>query len=237
MQFPKMLVAIGGGEIKQKTTLVIDRFIVEKARERITDGHRPIALMFPTASHDCMPYFNSFRKTYTSVLDVKADVALLSREGLMNADAIRQKLAVSDIIYVGGGDTKYMLEVWQRWDILKDILAAYERGAILCGLSAGAICWFEQMYTDFDILPGQSPDYKLLKGLGVLAGTACPHYDLRCADFDLAAEQNAIPLAYALEADAALVFVDGEPQQVVSAGGSVYRVCFDGTLKKEELRL
>ena len=237
MQFPKMLVAIGGGEIKQKTTLAIDRFIVERAKERITDGHRPIALMFPTASHDCMPYFNSFRKTYTSVLDVKADVALLSREGLMNADAIREKLAVSDIIYVGGGDTKYMLEVWQRWDILKDILAAYERGAILCGLSAGAICWFEQMYTDSDIIPGESSDYKLLKGLGVLKGTACPHYNYRQKDFDLAAEQNAISFSYALEDDAALVFVDGEPKEVVSAGGSVYVVSYNGALIKEELRL
>jgi peptidase E len=77
-----------------------------------------------------------------------------------------------DIIYVGGGNTRSMLAVWREWgvdDILRD---AWQNGTILCGPSAGAICWFEQGTTDS--LPGSVTP---VTGLGFLSGSCCPHYD------------------------------------------------------------
>ena len=71
----KRIIAIGGGELKSKETLEIDRYIAELAKKRAGDA-RAYGLFIGTASHDSMPYFNSFRKTYTSVFDIKADVAL-----------------------------------------------------------------------------------------------------------------------------------------------------------------
>ena len=71
----KTLICIGGGELKSKETLKIDGYIAQKAKLRAGE-RRAYGLFIPTASHDSMPYFNSFRKTYTSVFDIKADVAL-----------------------------------------------------------------------------------------------------------------------------------------------------------------
>ena len=70
----KTVIAIGGGEIKNKETQAIDEYIVTLARERAGD-RRPCGLFVPTASHDFMPYYNSFHKMYTGVFDVKTDVA------------------------------------------------------------------------------------------------------------------------------------------------------------------
>ena len=83
----RVLICIGGGELKTKETLKIDGYIAEKAKARAA-GRRAYGLFIPTASHDSMPYFNSFRKTYTSVYDIKADVAL-TVYGEMSLEKIR----------------------------------------------------------------------------------------------------------------------------------------------------
>ncbi|HEX3555978.1 MAG TPA: Type 1 glutamine amidotransferase-like domain-containing protein [Thermoanaerobaculia bacterium] len=49
---------------------------------------------------------------------------------------------------------------------------AWAAGVVLAGVSAGAICWFEQGLTDsFD------GDLRPLQCLGFLAGSCCPHFD------------------------------------------------------------
>ena len=62
MEITKRIIAIGGGEIRSKETLEIDGYIASLARERAGEK-RPYVLFIGTASHDSMPYFNSFRKT------------------------------------------------------------------------------------------------------------------------------------------------------------------------------
>ncbi len=207
----KRIIAIGGGEIKNKTTIEIDRLIAKLIKER-ANGDRGCALFLGTASHDSMPYFNSFRKTYTSVFDIKAEVGLLVY-GEMDESNIKAKFMKADCIYVGGGDTKFMLDLWKEKGVDKLILDAYERGVILCGLSAGAVCWFENAYTDYDIMRGQSSEYKVLPSLGLLKGIACPHYDER-PEFDEVAK--GFDIAYAIGNDSAILFEDGEPREYIN---------------------
>lgn len=95
-------------------------------------------------------------------------------------------------MYIGGGDTKFMLDSWKETGLIGLVLDAYDRGVPVAGLSAGAICWFDKMYTDFDIIRGQSNEYKMLDGLGILRGTVCPHYDDRREDFLRALPQAAL---------------------------------------------
>ena len=71
----KIIIAIGGGDMREKTTIKIDEYIAMLAKKRAGDK-RAYGLYIGTASHDFMPAFNTFRKTYTSVFDIKADVAL-----------------------------------------------------------------------------------------------------------------------------------------------------------------
>jgi peptidase E len=230
----KKIIAIGGGEIKNKTTLEIDRYVANLAKLHAGEK-RATALFIGTASHDSMPYFNSFRKTYTSVFDIKAEVALIVY-GEMNLEHIKEKFQKADMIYIGGGDTLFMLDKWRETGLLQLVLDAYEQGKIICGLSAGAICWFNDMYTDYEIMRGQSSDYVMKKGLGVLDGTMCPHFNEREKDFLPNVLKEKIPRAYAVENDCAIEFTNGVLTKVISSGGKAYKVGYtlDG-VKKEEL--
>ena len=230
----KTIIAIGGGEIKNKTTLKIDEYVANLAKAHAGEK-RANALFIGTASHDSMPYFNSFRKTYTSVFDIKVDVALIVY-GEMNIEHIKAKIDLADCIYIGGGDTIYMLDKWKETGLDKLILDAYNQGKIICGLSAGAICWFKDMYTDYEIMRGVSSHYVLRKGLGVLDGCMCPHFNEREEDFIKAFSSGEIPSAYCVENDCAIEFIDGKFKKVISAGGKAYKINNNlGQINREEL--
>lgn len=218
----RLLFAIGGGELRTKSTLPIDRVIASVLRRRAGE-RRPCALFFGTASHDSLPYFNSFRKIYTSVFDIKVDVALLTKKDVPLA-RIREKIELADLIYVGGGDTCYLIDVWKSTGILPDILAAYRRGTVLAGLSAGAVCWFERMYTDSFKMNGLCDEYRLYDGLGLLPGLMSPHYEGRRQDFAAAIEASGLSEAYGVDTDAALVFENETPVGMLSAGGGCYKL-------------
>ena len=221
----KYIIAIGGGEIKNKTTLKIDQYIADLAKLHAGEK-RANALFFGTASHDSMPYFNSFRKTYTSVFDIKAEVGLLVY-GEMDMQKIADKIAVADCIYVGGGDTVFMLDLWKQKGVDNLLIDAYNQGKIICGLSAGAICWFSDMYTDYEIMRGESASYSLHKGLGLIEGLITPHFDEREKDFTETFVKSNFNSAYAIENDAAIVFKNGAPVKGLSSGGKAF------VLKKE----
>ena len=217
----KKIIAIGGGEIKNKTTLKIDEYIVNLAKQHAGDK-RAVGLFIGTASHDSMPYFNSFRKTYTSVFDIKADVAL-TVYGEMDLAHIKEKFDKADMLYIGGGDTKFMLEHWKTSGIYDLVIDAYERGVIIAGLSAGAICWFKDMYSDYDLMRNQaSGEYKILDGIGVIEGVCSPHYNERILDYHDAFKNKGLTFGYGIENDCALEFTDGKLTNVISSGGKAY---------------
>lgn len=209
----RRFICIGGGEIRSKETLPIDEQIAIMAKERAGEK-RAVAVFVGTASHDSLPYFNSFRKTYTSNFDIKADLALLTKKDIP-MDKIQGKLMNADLIYVGGGNTIFMLDTWRKTGFLEMILDAYNRGVIIAGLSAGAICWFEKIYTD----SVEGSKYAVSDGLGILKGMMSPHYDDR-PEFDDIAKNSS--LAYAVENKSALVFEDETLVKTLSAGGNSY---------------
>lgn len=229
----KRIIAIGGGEIKNKTTLKIDEYVASLAKAHAGD-RRANALFIGTASHDSMPYFNSFRKTYTSVFDIKAEVALIVY-GEMDTVRIAMKIENADMLYIGGGNTLFMLEKWKETGLDKLIISAYEKGKIICGLSAGAICWFEDIYTDAYIMDGISPEYKMEKGLGILKGSMCPHFDEREKDFTDTVIKNRIKSAYCVENNAAIEFVNGKFSKTLSSGGNAYMLTYDTAVRKDRL--
>lgn len=230
----KKIIAIGGGEIKNKTTIEIDRYIASLIKEK-ANGGRGNALFVGTASHDSMPYFNSFRKTYTSIFDVKVEVALIVY-GEMDINKIANKIQLADCIYIGGGDTIFMLEKWKQTGIDKLLIEAYNNGKIICGLSAGAICWFKDMYTDYQIMRGESANYVMKQGLGLLPGTMCPHYNEREKDFEIAMQENNVNSAFCVENNCAIEFVNGKFVKSISSGGKAYLVeKINGVFTKKEL--
>jgi peptidase E len=137
---------------------------------------------------------------------------------------LREHVLSQDAIYVSGGNTANALAIWRAHGFDDVLCEAWERGILLCGWSAGMICWFEAGVTD-----SFGPQLEGMRdGLGFVPGSACPHYDgeeLRRPVYqELVAE--GFPPGYAADDGAALHFVGTELYEVVAAaeGASAYRV-------------
>ena len=126
----------------------------------------------------------------------------------------QDKLLAQDVIYVGGGNTRSMLALWREWDLDQLLRRALEVGIVLAGVSAGACCWFDECLTD-SIFPMGRCD-----GLGVLAGSVCPHYDSepeRRPTLAALIQSGEIGPGLALDDGAAAHFVDGELRHIVTS--------------------
>ena len=117
-----------------------------------------------------------------------------------------------------------MLEHWTKTGLDKLIIDAYERGVIISGLSAGAICWFEKMFTDSFIISGESSEYRIHSAIGILKGGACPHYNERKDEFSNFASPDKQGHWILLENLGAAIFKNGELDSTISAGGGIYEV-------------
>jgi hypothetical protein len=84
------------------------------------------------------------------------------------------------------------------------------------------------MYTDYEIMQGKSADYVLKKGLNIIDGCMCPHFDEREKDFMEALKSGVVNSCYCVENNCALEFVDGKFSKSISAGGKAYLVTLDG---------
>ena len=218
------LVAIGGGEIKNNETLPIDKYIVELAARP-----HPKVLFIPTATSDSQIYVARFKAVYEKQLSCQVNVLRLM-DSNVNIKEIERSIFETDVIYVGGGDTGMMLNVWKNRGVDKLLLEAIERtNIVFAGLSAGAICWFEEGLTDIEEAGGKAVAYQKIKGLGVLKGLFCPHFNIW--ETGITSPLSAIGVKSFIAADncAALVLNNGEFKVIsTNAKNSVYRVTVEG---------
>lgn len=159
----KQIIALGGGGFSMEENLALDRYILDQAPVSL-----PSVCFVPTATGDSDNYIARFYASFVQFDCKPSHLALFRRT---EAD-LRNYLLAKDVIYVGGGNTQSMLAVWRGWGLPEILQEAWESGVILAGISAGAICWFEQGVTDSvkgPLLP--------LDCLGFLTGSCCPHYD------------------------------------------------------------
>jgi peptidase E len=130
-----------------------------------------------------------------------------------------------DIIYVNGGATRNLIALWREWGFDKALRAAYEAGVLLSGESAGMICWFQSGLTD-----SYPPELSAVKALGLVEGSACPHYDMRFdrpTKFRQFIASGALDSpGLALDQQTAVHYVDGALHEIVSAkkGAGAHRL-------------
>jgi len=163
------IISIGGGDFGKLETLEIDKYIVKS-----TNKEKPRILFVPTASSDATTYIEIFNKIYGGILGCHTDALCLITNNI-SEDEIKEKIYSSDVIYVGGGDTKNMLKVWKDNKVDYYLKQAFNRETILCGLSAGSICWFEYGCSDSSNDGEEFGTYIKLEALGLLKGIHCPH--------------------------------------------------------------
>jgi len=202
------IVAIGGGGFSDGSeNLALENFIVGLANKP-----RPRVCFVPTASGDSEQYLLKF---YASFAKLPANATHLPLFRLAVTD-LRSFLLGQDIVYVGGGNTRNMLVLWHEWGLDVILREAWERGTILCGISAGSICWFEEGLSD-SVAAGE---LRPLICLGFLQGSNCPHYDgepLRRPCFQSFISEGLMIDGYAVDDWVGLHFVGSKLHQVVSA--------------------
>ena len=189
----------------------LDDYVLSVAR-----GRR--ACFVPTASAEDAGYTIAFYSTYGR----KAEASHLTF--FPWPPDLREALLRQDVIYVGGGNTANMLAVWRVHGMDEVLREAWEDGIVLCGSSAGMLCWFEAGVTD-----SFGPQLEGMRdGLGFLPGSACPHYDgeeLRRPVYR-ALVDDGFPAGWAAEDAVGLHFEGTELAEVVTAveGKRAYRV-------------
>jgi len=203
----KQIIALGGGGFSMEPeNPLLDQYILKQAKKTT-----PKICFLATASGDSENYISRFYQFFE-----KQDCQP-SHLSLFNPPTrdLERFFLEKDIIYVGGGNTKNLLILWQEWGIDTIIRKAWEQGIVLAGISAGSICWFEEGVTD-SYGDGLEP----LKCLGLLKGSNCPHYDgesdRRPAYQQLIADKRITP-GVATDDGVALHFIDQELSHIVSS--------------------
>ena len=159
----KNIVAIGGGGFGRSLgTLDIEKYIISLISKK-----RPKICFIPTASGDNSLYKLNFYRAFSKLNCITSHIDFFSR-----TENLEEKVSTQDIIYVGGGNTKSMLAVWKEWNLHQILRKAYEKGIVMSGVSAGAICWFDKGITD-----SYAEKLAIIDCLGIVEGIACPHFD------------------------------------------------------------
>ena len=189
------VIAIGGGGFgRNPRPSPIERYILEQSPKE-----KPNILFIPTASAEDPSYTVNYYSCFNKLDCNPSHLNLFQR-----TPNLRSIIAKQDIIYVGGGNTKSMLAVWKEWKLDQLLLKAYKKGVILCGVSAGAICWFQKGITD-----SWASNLNILDCMNFIPQTACPHYDgeaNRRPSVHAMLEQDKIESCYAIEDGAAVHF-------------------------------
>ena len=159
----KQIIAIGGGGFgRNPGDGVIEQYILDQ-----TGKEKPNICFIPTATGDNEAYKVNYYSTFS-----KLDCNPIHLDFFKRTPDLEQLIPQQDAIFVGGGNTKSMLAVWKDWNLDKLLKDAYEKGAVMSGVSAGANCWFERAVVD-----SWEEDLRVIDCMGFVKGNCCPHYD------------------------------------------------------------
>jgi peptidase E len=203
----RQIVTFGGGGFSMESgNPLLDEFVLE-----LTGRERPRVCFLPSASGDADHYIVRFYRHFSAARCEPTHLSLFRRERAPAEP--REHLLAQDLIYVGGGSVTSLIGVWRAHGIDAILREAWERGVILCGLSAGSLCWFSDGISTF-----HGPAERVA-GLGLLPWSNTVHYSSepqrREALFD--GLRAGMPPAYAADDGAALHFVGEEVAQVVAS--------------------
>jgi len=226
---PQIVAFGGGGFSMESENTLLDDYVLA-----LTEVDRPRICFLPTASGDADHYIVRFYRAFGASRCEPSHLSLFRRETSV-ADP-RAHLLAQDLIYVGGGSVVSLLGTWQAHGLDLALREAWLSGVVLCGGSAGSLCWFSEAVSGF-----HRGEPRRVLGLGLLPWSNAVHYESeggRRGAFHTAI-RSGMPPGYAANDGAALHFVGSELSQVVSsqAGARAYFVSPDaaGEVVEREL--
>jgi dipeptidase E len=215
---PQIVALGGGGFSMERDSSLLDDYVLS-----LIDSPRPRVCFLPTASGDADHYVVRFYRRFSPGCEA-SHVSLFRRDQGTGGveDDLATHLLAQDLIYVGGGNVVSMLGAWRAYGLDEILRKAWRKGIVLCGPSAGSLCWFDEALSAFHGAP------RSVQGLGLLPYSNCVHYDAepaRRAEYHRFVGDGMRP-GFAVEDGVALHFRRTRLQQVVSSrpNGCAYRV-------------
>ena len=223
--------AISGGsseDIKIMASYAVD----------LTGKEHANVLYIGTASTDSAAGIERVTEMFKSLnCDVK-DLSLTVRS--YTDEEMDDLLDWADMIYVGGGNTVFMMKMWKQVGLDQKLIRLYEKDAVVfSGISAGAICWFSCGHSDSESFE-KTDGWNFIWAdgmLGFFPQIYCPHYNEPGRDsFDEMLKEKNIP-GFAMENGTAFV-ENGEEHYFIRSNDSAnaYRLEYrDGCLRKQKV--
>lgn len=161
----RQIVAFGGGGFSmERGNPLLDDYVLS-----LTGKLRPRVCFLPTASGDADHYVVRFYREFATDRADASHLTMFRRDRAI--ESVREHLLSQDLIYVGGGSLLSLIGVWRAHGIDLILREAWEHGTVLCGPSAGALCWFTDSVTAYYGAPERA------EGLGLLPWSFTAHYD------------------------------------------------------------
>jgi dipeptidase E len=215
------IIAMGGGGFSMEPdNPLLDDYVLAQARRA-----KPRICFLGCASGDSANYIEKFYDAFSRRGCEPTHLTLFKTPPPDVAGIVRRQ----HIFYVGGGSTRNLLVLWREWGLDRMLKRVWTHGAVMCGLSAGSLCWFESGVSD-----SYAPELRPIRGLGWLRGSHCPHYDGEAARrpaYHALVKSGELPAGYAADDGAALHFVGRRLVRVVSSrpAARAYRVAKRGS--------
>lgn len=136
----KKIFAIGGGK----------EFEIYREMLRFADIKNPQVLVIPHAQA-----LNKQQGNYDRMYNILAqgfgcNISILKSDELANINKTKEMLDKADIIYVCEGNTVLMINTWKQYNFDELLKEELEKGKLLAGTSAGAVCWFNSFTSEID---------------------------------------------------------------------------------------
>ncbi|HXN37028.1 MAG TPA: peptidase E, partial [Solirubrobacteraceae bacterium] len=211
----------GGGFTMEPNNPLLDDFVLSLARAgrfgdasdaSVSRSGMPRVLFLPTASGDTTTQINAFKARFTDRTCVPEHLSLFRlRE---STRTLQETVLAQDIVYVGGGSMRNLLAIWQAHGLDRLLVDAWQRGIVLAGLSAGAMCWFQAGITRSSGPP------EPIAGLGLLEGSLTVHADgepERLPAWLAGVRDGTLPGGWAVDDGVGLLFRGRQLERVVGS--------------------
>ncbi len=205
------VIAYGGGfDSEEHFKILVDRAVAA------TGKSDPKLVFLPTGARDNTAGYEDEQLAWFRSAGLEPDVLLVTKT---SAEDIAAKLAGADIIYETGGNLDFLMIHWTEKGVVDEVKKAFDRGAVLMGVSTGAMCWAARGWDDFGEptqrvigdFPfwGEDNAYVFREATGVIPFCVCPHFDnVGWRAYSFEAIKLDIP-SLCLENGAAIVYHDG----------------------------
>jgi peptidase E len=197
----------GGGFTMEPDNPALDDFVLALA-----EAKEPRVLFLPTASGDPASQITAFHERFGDRPCRPAVLSLFRLHGMERT--LREVVLEADVLYIGGGSMRNLMAIWRAHELDRLLVEAWERGIVLAGLSAGAMCWFAGGVTRSSGPPAP------MRGLGLLPGSLSVHADGEPERLPVwldAVRTGALPGGWAADDGVGLLFRGTRLERVVSS--------------------